>query len=40
MKTTRRWLQSVITAASAEDAPQLPWAAPARSISSKLAAAE
>ncbi len=40
MKTTRRWLQSVIWAASADDAPALPWAVPARASLLRQAAAE
>jgi len=38
MKTARRWLQSVILAASAEDAPALPWASAQRSAAARLLA--
>jgi hypothetical protein len=37
MTTNRRWLQSLIEAALPENTPALPWAAPARSTSARLA---
>ena len=40
MKTNRRWLQSVILAASAEDAPALPWVVTTRPATLRQAAGE
>lgn len=40
MKTNRRWLQSVILAASAEDAPALPWATAQRPAALRQISAE
>jgi len=40
MKTNRRWLQSVILAASAEEVLCLPWAGPARTAALRQPAAE
>ncbi len=40
MKTNRRWLQSVILAASAFDAPSLPWAAATRPATLRQVAGE